>query len=75
MTSSAREPVHLGYTATELATSPYARFYKPEMSALPAHVREAIAGAGLAVCSLEEASTRTESEVPVPGLIAVARKV
>jgi predicted TPR repeat methyltransferase len=40
-----------------------------------AHVREAIAAAGLALCSLEEASTRTESDVPVPGLIVVARKV
>lgn len=39
-----------------------------------AHVRDAIAAAGLALCSLEDASTRTESDVPVPGLIAVARK-
>jgi len=38
------------------------------------HVREAIAAAGLMPCSLEEVSTRTESEVPVPGLIAVARR-
>jgi len=38
------------------------------------HVREAIAAAGLVLCSLEEASTRTEGDVPVPGLIAVARK-
>jgi len=39
-----------------------------------AHVRGAIAAAGLALCSLEEVSTRTENEAPVPGLIAVARK-
>ncbi|MBN9602978.1 MAG: methyltransferase domain-containing protein [Afipia felis] len=39
-----------------------------------AHVRGAIATAGLSLCSLEEASTRTENDVPVPGLIAVARK-
>ena len=38
------------------------------------HVRDAIMGAGLVLCSIEEASTRTESDVPVPGLIAVARK-
>lgn len=39
-----------------------------------AHVRGAIGTAGLTLCSLEEASTRTENDVPVPGLIAVARK-
>ena len=39
-----------------------------------AHVREAITAAGLELCSLEEASIRNESDVPVPGLIAVARK-
>jgi predicted TPR repeat methyltransferase len=38
------------------------------------HVREAIAAAGLVLCSLEKASTRNESDVPVPGLIAVAHK-
>ena len=37
------ESVHLGYTADELASSPYALFYKPDMAPLPAHVREAIA--------------------------------
>ena len=37
------ESVHLGYTAHELATSPYARFFKPDMAPLPAHVREASA--------------------------------
>lgn len=36
-------PIHLGYDAVELATSPYARFFRPEMAALPAHVREAVA--------------------------------
>jgi predicted TPR repeat methyltransferase len=40
-----------------------------------AHVREAIAASGLALCVLEDVSVRTEKEVPVPGLIAVARKV
>jgi len=34
---------HLGYTAAELATSPYAEFYQPAMASLPEHVREAIA--------------------------------
>ena len=37
------ESVHLGYTADELASSPYAHFYQPDMAPLPAHVREAIA--------------------------------
>ena len=35
--------IHLGFTADELATSPYARFYKPDMAPLPDHVREATA--------------------------------
>jgi predicted TPR repeat methyltransferase len=38
------------------------------------HVRGAIAAAGLTLCSLNEASTRNESSVPVPGLVVVARK-
>jgi hypothetical protein len=36
-------PIHLGYDAAELSTSPYARFFRPEMAPLPAHVREAVA--------------------------------
>ena len=43
MSHPAPEPVHLGYTAKELAQSPYARFFKPDMAPLPTHVREAIA--------------------------------
>lgn len=38
------------------------------------HVREAIGNAGLALLTLDEASTRTESRIPVPGLIAVGIK-
>jgi predicted TPR repeat methyltransferase len=38
-----------------------------------AHVRDAIAAAGLGLVSLDSASTRTEKGVPVPGLIVVAR--
>jgi predicted TPR repeat methyltransferase len=37
-----------------------------------AHVREALAAAGLALVSLDSAATRTEKGVPVPGLIVVA---
>jgi len=37
-----------------------------------AHVRAAIAAAGLNVISLDSASTRTEKGAPVPGLIVVA---
>jgi hypothetical protein len=43
MTHATPESVHLGYTATEMASSPYARFFKPDMAPLPEHVREAIA--------------------------------
>jgi hypothetical protein len=37
------ESIHLGYDDTERTTSPYARFFKPEMAPLPDQVREAIA--------------------------------
>jgi predicted TPR repeat methyltransferase len=39
-----------------------------------AHVRGALAEAGLTPVSLDSASTRTEKGVPVPGLIVVAGK-
>jgi predicted TPR repeat methyltransferase len=39
-----------------------------------AYVRGAIAAAGLRVVHLAEASTRTEKGVPVPGLLAIARR-
>ncbi|HEY0234523.1 MAG TPA: methyltransferase domain-containing protein [Afipia sp.] len=38
------------------------------------HVRSALAGAGLILCSLDPASTRSENHEPVPGLVVVARK-
>ncbi len=38
-----------------------------------AHVRAALAAAGLAVLELSEAATRTEAGRPVPGLVIVAR--
>jgi predicted TPR repeat methyltransferase len=38
-----------------------------------AHVRAAVAGAGLRLLALTEASTRSEAGVPVPGLVVVAR--
>jgi predicted TPR repeat methyltransferase len=37
-----------------------------------AHVRAAIAGAGLSLQAIEEVSTRTEKGVPVPGLLVLA---
>ena len=43
MTTNDTKSIHLGYSATELTTSPYARFFKSDMAPLPAHVREAIA--------------------------------
>lgn len=33
---------HLGFTKAELATSPYARFFNPNLAPLPAHVCEAL---------------------------------
>jgi predicted TPR repeat methyltransferase len=39
-----------------------------------AYVRDAIAAAGLSVVHIAEASTRTEKGVPVPGLLAIARR-
>jgi predicted TPR repeat methyltransferase len=38
-----------------------------------AHVRDALAVAGLSLVSLDSAATRTEKGVPVPGLIVVAK--
>ena len=39
-----------------------------------AHLRDALAGAGLAPVHLENVSYRTEKDVPVPGLLVVAAK-
>jgi len=38
------------------------------------HVRDAIAASGLGSCMLDEVSTRNDNNVPVPGLVAIARK-
>jgi len=40
--------LHLGFSAAERAQSPYARFFNPDMAALPAHVRDALAVGGVA---------------------------
>jgi hypothetical protein len=40
--------LHLGYTSTELAQSPYAAFYRDEMAPLPEHVKEALLTGGQA---------------------------
>jgi predicted TPR repeat methyltransferase len=37
------------------------------------HVRDALAGAGLSVLTLAQASSRSEAGVPVPGLVVVAK--
>jgi predicted TPR repeat methyltransferase len=39
-----------------------------------AHVRDALAHAGLDIRVLDQASTRSEGGVPVPGLIVVAQR-
>jgi len=38
----ARPNLHLGFDAHERATSPYARFFNPDMAPLPGHVRQAL---------------------------------
>ena len=40
-----------------------------------AHVRAAVASAGLTLLSLSEASTRSEAGIPVPGLVVVAERL
>ena len=40
--------LHLGYTSTELAQSPYAAFFRDEMAPLPEHVKEALLTGGQA---------------------------
>lgn len=40
--------LHLGYTSTELAQSPYASFYRDDFAPLPAHVKEALLTGGQA---------------------------
>ena len=40
--------LHLGYTSTELAQSPYASFYRDEFAPLPEHVKEALLTGGQA---------------------------
>ncbi|HVP84047.1 MAG TPA: hypothetical protein VMS78_04935 [Rhizomicrobium sp.] len=40
--------LHLGFDAQECATSPYARFFNPDMAPLPEHVREALLAGGIA---------------------------
>jgi predicted TPR repeat methyltransferase len=39
-----------------------------------AHVRAALADAGLSLCQMTGVSTRTENNMPVPGLLVVAQK-
>jgi len=39
-----------------------------------AHVRQSVEVSGLSVSLLEERSARTEDNIPVPGLVAVALK-
>lgn len=43
-----RDGLHLGYTPEEMATSPYARFFKDEIAPLKEHVREALLTGGVA---------------------------
>jgi hypothetical protein len=45
---SAAKTLHLGYNADELATSPYAAFFQPDLAPLPVHVTEAILVGGQA---------------------------
>jgi len=40
--------LHLGYTDSELVSSPYAPFYRPQMAKLPAHVKHALLNGAVA---------------------------
>ena len=40
--------LHLGYNRDELANSPYARFFNPEMAPFPRHITEAMLTGGMA---------------------------
>jgi len=40
--------LYLGYTDAELVSSPYARFYKPQMAGLPPHVKDALLNGAVA---------------------------
>ena len=40
--------MHLGYSATEMDTSPYAAFYRDDMAALAEHVKDALLVGGQA---------------------------
>jgi hypothetical protein len=42
MSSSRSQALHLGYTPTELASSPYARFFKTQLPPLASHVKDAL---------------------------------
>lgn len=44
----AHSPLRLGFDDSELAASPYAGFFKPEMAPLPEHVREALSTGAVA---------------------------
>ena len=56
--------LHLGYTAQELASSPYAKFFRPRMAALPEHVREAVANGGLAHELLPPVQSAADLQAP-----------
>jgi hypothetical protein len=43
-----RDRLHLGFDAAEVATSPYARFFHPDIAPLAEHVREALLAGGIA---------------------------
>jgi hypothetical protein len=48
MAATSHSTWHLGFDATEIASSPYSPYFRPTMAALPAHVHEALATGGLA---------------------------
>jgi len=57
--------LHLGYSSTELAQSPYASFYRDEFAPLPDHVKEALLTGGQA-CELFPLRDRAD-ELLEPG--------
>ncbi len=69
MTNAQHRELHLGYTPQELASSPYAKFYKPHMAALPEHVREAVANGGVAHELLPP--VQSASSLQAPGYLPI----
>lgn len=59
-----KDGLYLGYAAQDLATSPYARFFKPDLAPLPEHVKEALSTGAQAHELLPPVDTAKTLEAP-----------